>query len=319
MSDQTINIALRFETRIRNAVIRAFNGIRSQVVIDDLTDIIKAEGVAGALRILRDLQIEGFVDKEVIGEINDEVAETGKTIFAFLPAATLTGLVFNYSILEPSTANMIRDYNFGLIQSISQNTREAIKNSVAASILDGDDYIDTAKTFKDTIGLTPKQEQVVRNYKTNLQTLDYYALDRRLRDKRFDTTIRRAIDNNTPLTKDQIDKMVSSYRIRYIKHRAETIARTESMRAMALGEYTSGIQAANSGALDVDKTRRFWIHMDDNRTRNHHRQIPGLNSEGVAVDGTFITPLGPLRFPRDPRGTASNTVNCRCIVEYREI
>ena len=54
------------------------------------------------------------------------------------------------------------------------------------------------------------------------------ALTYDLRDHRFDATIRRAQREVVPLSQDRIEKMLGRYRERFIKYRAEVIARTES-------------------------------------------------------------------------------------------
>jgi len=94
-----------------------------------------------------------------------------------------------------------------------------------------------------------------------------------------------------------------------------SIARTEALRAVSMGEYESLVQAKQQGKLDINLVR-FWNYVPDERTRANHREIPKMNSEGVAVDVPFQTPLGALRFPRDPNGIAENVINCRCFLTY---
>ena len=319
MPTQLENIASRFEPKIRNAMLTAFQKIKNSVTLTEIEEAIKTQGITGAMNILNNMKIEGIIEKEIINDLNKAIIESGRITISLIPASAVINDVFVYNPFNPITAEFIQTYEFNLIRTISNNTREAIRNSVQADFIAGRNPRDTAKTFKDTIGLTPRQELAVRNYKIALEDLDRSALDRALRDKRFDPTIIRAISDKKKLTKSQINDMVKNYRERSIKHRAETIARTESLRAISVGEYSSAIQAVRDGAIDGDIVRRFWVFQDDKRTRNHHRQIPSLNPEGVAVDQPFATPLGPLRFPRDPNGSAANTIQCRCIVVYRLI
>lgn len=319
MSDQLLNIANSFEPKIRSALLRAFAQIKSEVNLDALEIAIRTQGITGANYILSNLQIEGIIGKEIVDDLNAAVLESGRMTISVIPAAAITERVFHYNILNPTTADYIRNYQFNLIRTISSNTREAIRNSVEANFIAGNNPYQTAKAFQNTVGLTPKQELAVRNYQGYLEQLDSNALKRQLRDPRFDVTVNNAIRTQQKLSVNQIDGMVNAYRKRYINYRARTIARTESLRAVSIGEYTSGVQAVSDGAIDGDIVKRFWIYTDDKRTRNQHRQIPGLNFEGVAVDQPFVTPFGPLLFPRDPRGTAANTINCRCHVIYKII
>ena len=319
MVTQLENIASRFEPKIQSALLAAFKEIKDSVTLTEIETAIKTQGITGAVNILNNLQIEAIIKKELINNINMAVTESGRMVINVIPPAGITGTVFSYNILNPITAEYIQTYELNLINKISTNTREAIRNSIQADFIAGRNPLDTARTFKDTIGLTPKQELAVRNYRTSLEGLDRSALKRKLRDKRFDSSVLRAIENKTKLSEDQIDRFVNNYRERFIQFRTNTIARTESMRAISVGEYTSAIQAVNEGAIDADIVRRFWVYQDDSKTRNFHKQIPNLNPEGVRIDQPFVTPLGPLLFPRDPSGSAANTINCRCTVVYRII
>lgn len=319
MVDRLTNIASRFEPKIAASLLRAFDAIKKEVSIATLETTMTSGGIPAVVHLLSTLNIESIIEKEIIDDINGAILESGRQTIKVVPSGSLTDAVFYYNILNPVTSDFIRSYQLSLIQKIGSNTREAIRNSIEADYLAGNNPRSTARIFKDTIGLTPTQELAVRNYKKGLEELDPNILNRKLRDKRFDSTVKRAVSTKNNLTPAQIDNMVDKYRQRYLTFRATTIARTESLRAVSIGEYTSVIQAVNNGSVDATNVRRFWIYTDDKRTRNEHRQIPGLNPNGVLVDQPFVTPYGPLLFPRDPSGSAANTIQCRCTVVYRII
>lgn len=138
------------------------------------------------------------------------------------------------------------------------------------------------------------------------------ALERKLRDRRFDGTVRRAVREGQRLSPAQIDRMVDRYRDRYIKYRSEVIARTEAIRAVQGGQQALLESYVADGRIARQQIRRFWHYSHDGRTRSSHRAIPGMNQEGVGMEEAFKTPLGPLKFPGDPNGRAENTINCRC-------
>ena len=100
------------------------------------------------------------------------------------------------------------------------------------------------------------------------------------------------------------------------------IARTESMTAISVGQEEAIRQGVNSGAIqtvnrDGRELRGFWVATHDGRTRHAHLAIPGMNPKGVPVGVAFKTPLGPMMMPRDPDGTAANTIQCRCRKRWR--
>jgi hypothetical protein len=100
--------------------------------------------------------------------------------------------------------------------------------------------------------------------------------------------------------------------------RAEMIARTEVNRVYGAGQQVR--QEEIQRGLNV-KLRKRWVSLLDSRVRDTHRAIHGAT---VGIDEDFILPPPSgrglarderARFPRDPRLSAGNSVNCRCRVE----
>lgn len=98
--------------------------------------------------------------------------------------------------------------------------------------------------------------------------------------------------------------------------RSTMIARTESHQAMNYGS----LQIAKK--MGLKKPIKEWASAIDDRTRSWHRV---LNGTRVDADKDFIinTPVKgggiiekPMAYPSDPRGGASNVINCRCFVLY---
>lgn len=310
---EIVQIAERFEPRLRNALIAAFNAMRDRVPLSLIQHRLEGGGIEGVMNLLT-----GISDD--LGPVRDELraalTESGRKTVAIMPNGAIVNSSFQFDLINPSTVDFVRQYELNLIRLISENTREAIRNGLIRDVISGRNPRDTARAFRASIGLTPAQEKAIRNYRRALEQLDPIALQRKLRDGRFDRTIRNAIARKKPLSPAQIDKMVERYRERFIKHRSQTIARTESMRAVTVGQRASIRQMIAEGAIDPMRVRRFWVYTRDRRTRDGHRQIPGMNPEGVPLEGVYQTPDGPLAFPRDPNGTAENTVQCRCAERF---
>jgi hypothetical protein len=314
MSNRFLEIADRFEPRIRNALNEAFAAMKDRAPINTIVDALETRGIDGVMSLLRDI---GDDLGPVVAELDAAILESGRATISLVPGAAVINQKFVFDLINPNTVDFIRQYRLNLIQQISNATREAVRNGLQADIISGRNPRDTARTFRANLGLTARQERAVRNFRTALEELDPRALDRALRDKRFDRTIIRAIESETNLTSAQIDKMVNRYRERYIKYRSETIARTEAMRATTVGQRASIRQMVLANAVEGQRIRRFWVYTRDKRTRIDHRLIPSLNEQGVDfADGVYQTPEGPLRFPRDPNGTGANTINCRCTERF---
>jgi len=161
--------------------------------------------------------------------------------------------------------------------------------------------------------------KAVQNYRQMLEDRPLAALNSQLRDKRFDRTITRADLNAAKLTSQQIDKMVERYADRYLTYRANTIARTESIRALNMANHQLWKTMVAEGKIDENRIKRMWVYSADDKTRAAHdgRQpdgIPSINSEGVGLNEPFQSNYGPIMYPGDPDGAAANVVNCRCTV-----
>jgi hypothetical protein len=101
-----------------------------------------------------------------------------------------------------------------------------------------------------------------------------------------------------------------------IASRATTIVRTESLRMYSIVAE----QQLQESAKQVPGMRKMWLHtgVGLKQPRVTHMRysgtVVGVN-EFFEVAGHPGERAEKLRFPRDPRGSASNVVNCACTVE----
>lgn len=168
-----------------------------------------------------------------------------------------------------------------------------------------------AQELRQRIGLTAAQNRYVDNMRRELISDPGAVLGRKLRDARFDRTLR----SGRPLAESEIDRMVDRYRQRWLDFRANGIAQLEVQRAENAARVATFEDAQNRGLLP-DYARKYWIHMHDGKVRDSHLAIPILNPHGVPVDGTFVTPLGTLRYPLDPAGAPEDVIGCRCSLAF---
>jgi hypothetical protein len=100
-----------------------------------------------------------------------------------------------------------------------------------------------------------------------------------------------------------IAKDISRYFSEIVPSRARTIARTETLTANSLGQ-----EAAFKDANELmPGMKKVWITLGDSRVRDEHVALDG--TEADQKTGKFAN---GLKFPRDPAGPASSTINCRC-------
>lgn len=88
------------------------------------------------------------------------------------------------------------------------------------------------------------------------------------------------------------------------ERRAYVIARTETTGAFGAGNQLSFEDPAADGIV----TGKAWISSRDDRVRDTHQALDG---DEVNLTEDFSNGCG---FPGDPRGAASEVVNCRCVL-----
>jgi uncharacterized protein with gpF-like domain len=92
--------------------------------------------------------------------------------------------------------------------------------------------------------------------------------------------------------------------------RAMTIARTETHSVAVMAMDTTIRTSVIGDSLQL----KGWIPFVDERTREEHA-VMGLDLP-IPIDEDFIVGDEPMSFPGDPKGSAWNVINCRCVVEY---
>lgn len=140
-------------------------------------------------------------------------------------------------------------------------------------------------------------------------------LDRKLRDKRFDSAVKAAIRDGKPVPAQQARAAVQSYRNRMLKQRGDLIARTETLRSLNAAQDEAIRQQVDKGYLTQTQVTRVWDSSGpDGRTRDSHLAMEGQKRK---VGEPFTTPDGyRLMHPGDSSlgAPGSETIQCRCIV-----
>jgi hypothetical protein len=101
-----------------------------------------------------------------------------------------------------------------------------------------------------------------------------------------------------------------------VETRAETIIRTEVNRAFSLA--TQKRMEQSDERLGGGQLRKWWLTAEDSRVRPDHvtagEKFGRKGDPGpITVDTPFIVGGEELMFPRDPQGSAEQTINCRCV------
>jgi uncharacterized protein with gpF-like domain len=120
------------------------------------------------------------------------------------------------------------------------------------------------------------------------------------------------METKTPLTPDQIDKLLTRYKDSLLKLRGESIARTESIQSLNRSQFEAIKQASDMGAMKNKQAKKEWDTAGDSRVRHSHA---AMNGQVVELDQPFVSPSGALMmFPGDISlgAPAEEIIHCRC-------
>jgi hypothetical protein len=258
------------------------------------------------------------LQNEVAGDVTaGEVAEADADLIAlptmpyrpppavgFLPASPV------FDAIDPAVTAGQAAARDAFIQRLADSVETVIDQDIRQGMTGGLDATEIAETIVDTLGLTPRQAAAIENYRVLLENGSPAALNRVLRDRRFDSTVQRAIDGDV-LTDAQIDKMVARYTERSIAYRARVIARQEALAAANAGRAAAWAQYADRRGLKASDVLRFWQTAADERVCPVCSAIPLMNADGVPFGGQYATPEGPVAMPPQPH------TGCRCTERFQ--
>lgn len=228
-----------------------------------------------------------------------------------------TQIEFRFDRVAPTTLQAAADFAAQWVREITEETRALINQTIQQKLSEGAAVPDTAAAVKEGIGLTAAQAGAVANYRRMLEERNPGALNRDLRDRRFDASLQQHLAGLKPLSEEQIARQVGAYHERYLRHRAKTIARFESLFASNSGALAGIRHAAAAGRLPAT-VRKVWLVARDERLCPRCRSIPEIQPDGVGLDDVFEWRVSGRR--KDRSGTidvAPLHPLCRCTVTYR--
>lgn len=328
----------RFQGRLRESFIRSLDEITERFEFERIAGLIEAGDIEAAIEAVG-LNQNAF--PEMATATAAAVKAGGDETATIVPPTRRGGdrIRFTFDPGNPRAEQAVDELHTGLMRglnggpAITEEGKAAIREHIRAGLAEGKNPRAIARRVRGwwdaqagayrggMLGLTDTQAQHVRNAEAQLRSGDPVQmrryLGRNLRDKRFDRTVLKAIREGRALTESQIQKMVQGYTRKYVRFRSEVIARDQALSALTRGQQEALDQAISGGHVRDENIIKDWITARDDRVRNAHRLIPSMNPGGVQRNEAFNTPLGRMRYPRDPQGTAANTIQCRCTMNIR--
>lgn len=296
----------KMERKVSDAFRQFIADTTSEAMVAHVAQLVERGNINEALGVI-DRQV-GTLAGAITNVFQD--AATAEAVAIVQQVGSTLPIAITFDPTNPRAANIMRQERMEFIREFSDGQRVVTRDALAAGLQAGDGPRQIATDFRASIGLTQRQMQAVENYRRLLEQGSASALQRDLRDRRFDGSVRRAVDGTKPLTAEQIDKMTERYRQRMLTYRAENIARTEAGRALSLGRDEAMQQNIDSGAINPQMVDQKWATIVDGRERLSHET---MNGQVQPWGQPFISGSGNrLRFPHDPLAPADEVIGCRC-------
>lgn len=113
------------------------------------------------------------------------------------------------------------------------------------------------------------------------------------------------------LTRREISSSILKAMTVKSRYRADTIAITETHRASSYASEKRAIGMQNDLGVVMYKD---WIPVQDARTRSAHSAMD--SAPEIPMNEMFNVGGEKMSRPNDPRGSAKNTIRCRCVLRY---
>ena len=266
-------------------------------------DALEAKLVSGDLSAVI-VEVEAAAAKFAT-ELHQAYVTSGQRAAKWLDGKVPDSLI-RFDVTHSKVIQRAQQNSYEQIVGLVQEQREVVRTVITEGVTTGAAPRETARRLRDSIGLAPQQEKNLTNYRRALERGDWSkAMGYELRDGRADRSMRRGMN----LTPKRIDELAERYRVNSINHRAETIARTESLAAANAGAEDAMQQAVERGDVDAAQMVKEWhAGSKTKNARPDHQKMDGVT---VKVGEMFVLPDG-TRMPVPGVGPVEYVANCRC-------
>jgi len=324
------DLLARYGKEIADAFLSAIDDITSAAELQRLTAAIEAGQIEEALEALH---IDPAAYNDMLDAIQRSYNETGRIATDALPKRGPDGtvLTFRFDGRNPAAERWLSDHSSRLVTRIVADQREAVRSALRAGMAAGDNPRTTALRIVGRInwatgqrtggivGLSGPYEEYVRSARIELASGDPALLrnylNRAARNKVFDRSVIKAINDGTPIPAETIRKATTTYSSSLLKRRGDHIGTNETFSALEAAKEEAHRQAVESGKLAADDITKIWRHLGNENARMDHVAMSG---KSVRYDRPFTMPDGTqMRFPHDPAAPVKHTAGCHCQTDYK--
>lgn len=237
-------IADRMMPGVRTAFLDALQSISDEISLSGLVDQLRSGDVEAALATIRTATT---LPADTIAQIGDQLAagtsEAATVAVRGLERNPDTGELLDpdgtFRRIDQQAVTWAQTHAAALVTNVTDETRRAVRNLIVAGLRGERSPYELARSIERIVGLTAAHAVAVDNYTQGLA----------------------AAGRSAP----EIDRLAGRYAARLRRWRAETIARTETIRAAAHGRRQGWEAAANAGMFNRETARIVWTVTPDDR------------------------------------------------------
>lgn len=319
----------QWEPLIRRAFMDAVNSLRSSVSLKVLVERLERGDIGGAVDVLRiEQEAFGGLDVAIADAFNAGGIATVEEMRLRDPEGRRVN--FRWNVRGPESEAWLRRHSSTLITGITAEQRDNARLILSEGLARGDNPTRTALDLVGRVsrpsgvrqggvlGLSAPHVAATERARSALISGDvegmrhYLTLTRR--DRRFDPSIRKAIEAGKPLARGDVDRVIGRLSDSYLKLRADTIGLHETFNALGESRNAAFRQAISKGDVDVQDVVKTWRHTTAEHPRMQHVAMAG---QTVAFDQPFVAPDGTMiPYPHAEGVPARHTLGCKCRAEY---
>lgn len=328
--DRIEALIAQYGERAAQAFLAAIDDVRNSVTLRIVIERLERGDVPGAVDAIG-LDTIAFERLETV--MAEAYAAGGQAEVNNLPALRDPDgarVVFRFGTRNTIGEAELRQHSSTLVTCIVDDQREAIRAALSDGLAEGRNPRSTAldvvgrvnrasnRREGGVIGLSAPQERFAASARAELLSGDpellRHYLTRTRRDKRFDATVKKAIEAGKPVPAEVASRIVGRYSDSLLELRGETIARTETITVLNKGRVDGIRQQIDGGKVAAQDVKKDWRSALDRRVRDSHAILHGMS---VSIDEAFVSPAtgAAIQYPGDPAAPASERVSCRCFLQ----
>jgi hypothetical protein len=308
----------KLEPSVQEAFNVAIQAARRQVNVTALIEALDRGDLGAAVRLL---QLPQGVLFPLEDAIRAAYVEGGKMVAIAAPSALIG---FNGS--TPGAVAWLQELSSTRIQGIVDDTLEATRAALVAGREQGMGSKAIARMITGTkqgtqrvggiIGLDTQIADSIMSGRAKLASgnpkLMREYLNLKLRDRRYDAQIKKAIAEGRAITGPALDKIMDAHKSKALAYRGKLIAKNETFSALEAGRREAIAQALQNP--EVEGATKRWQHNLSQEPREDHVAMSGTV---VDFNEDFVFGTVRMKHAHDPDGGAAHNLGCRCITVYR--